>query len=443
MNSVGSRVKKMLFAVFLGRGIMAIRQIVMVPLLIRLWGADCYGEWLTLSAIPSFLAMSNLGLGTAASIQIGIETASGEKQQAWSLFVSTSVLMLTVFSLLFVGFVSTLLLFPGIVGNFENLEFPTATVFCLAATTLLKSLAPTWGGWWVGVGKPSIANHWGNFNSFVELLICVLVVLIGGHAHQLAVALLAWNFVWLTAYSVSCLKMIHEKNGKLLRFEPQWLRTVGLLRTGLGHQLSPLWQAILFQGSILLAAGMLGPAGAALWGAIRIMVRSGCQVLELVSQSLGPEFQIASGNGDSKRLRKLHSVGLTTSVTISLIGFVLLMTAGPYIFALWTDNQFQVGILAWFTMTLSLVPFSMWWISGELHRSTNSPWFVNVCGVSISLIALGIMYCCSEAGIIGFCLGALLFDVLMAAFILKRTLKLLRTNLRQSILEGIYSLQIS
>ncbi|TWT65565.1 hypothetical protein Pan14r_51120 [Crateriforma conspicua] len=419
---------------------MAIRQILMVPLLIRLWGPECYGEWLALSAIPTFLAMSNLGLGTAAAIAIGMEASAGKVQQAWGLFASTTVILLAFFTLIFCGFAGVLLWFPEVAGHYEHLKSPVAIVVCLAMTTLLKLLAPTWQGWWIGVRRPAMANHWNNLNGFVELVICILIVASGGDALMLASMLLAWNVVWIFAYSFATLRMLRSQTEVRILFKPQWHRTTKLLRTGLGHQLSPLWQAILFQGSILLAASLLGPAGAALWGSLRIMVRAGCQIIELVSQSLGPEFQLAYGSEDREQLRKLHSVGLSSSIGISAIGIFALVTIGPYVFDVWTDGQFSVGNLAWWTMSSSLLPFSMWWVSGELQRATNSPWFINLCGVVVSLLSVGIMYACSGLGIIAFCFGGLCFDGIMALLVLNRTLQMLDADLRFSLTEGIETL---
>jgi len=42
-------------------------QLLLVPFFLTHWGAAMYGEWLTLTIIPSVLAFSDLGFGSAVS----------------------------------------------------------------------------------------------------------------------------------------------------------------------------------------------------------------------------------------------------------------------------------------------------------------------------------------------------------------------------------------
>ena len=57
-------------------------QLLLVPFFLSYWDASYYGEWLTLSIIPSMLGFSELGVGTAAGNSFVLAYASGNKQQA-------------------------------------------------------------------------------------------------------------------------------------------------------------------------------------------------------------------------------------------------------------------------------------------------------------------------------------------------------------------------
>jgi O-antigen/teichoic acid export membrane protein len=194
---------------------------------------------------------------------------------------------------------------------------------------------------------------------------------------------------------------------------------------------------LLFQGSILLAIQLLGAHGAALWGSLRIMLRAGCQLLELVSQTLSPEFQIAAGESDRERLRSLHATGLIASLLIAMVALVLLGTVGPVMFNEWTNHQFSVSSSAWWVLIISLIPFSLWWVSGEVQRVTHSPWYLNLCGVFAACVSLSVMCTSIYLGIMGMCLGALAFESCMAACILKRTLALLDESVWDAISRGV------
>ena len=154
-----------------------------------------------------------------------------------------------------------------------------------------------------------------------------------------------------------------------------------LLRTGIGHQLSPLWQAILFQGSLILADALLGPTSTALWGTLRIVSRSGNQVLELVTLSFGPEFQLALGKGQMNKVRDLHGVGMVVSLFLAVTMGLVVVGIGPFFFKIWTRNVFQVPMVLWVILALGLVPCALWGNSGEVQRLNNQPWALNVWAV--------------------------------------------------------------
>lgn len=60
-------------------------QLLLVPFFLTAWGAAYYGEWLTLSIIPSVLAFSDLGFGSAVCNSFVLSYARGDKQTAANL----------------------------------------------------------------------------------------------------------------------------------------------------------------------------------------------------------------------------------------------------------------------------------------------------------------------------------------------------------------------
>ena len=54
----------------------AIIQLGSVPILLHAWGATKYGDWLLLSAIPSYLTLSDLGLGAASGSDMSMRVAA-------------------------------------------------------------------------------------------------------------------------------------------------------------------------------------------------------------------------------------------------------------------------------------------------------------------------------------------------------------------------------
>ena len=100
-------------------------QLLLVPFFLTAWGAEYYGEWITLSIIPTILAYSNLGFGTAASNSFVLAYTAGNKQKAANLNKSG---ILVILGSIIVGGVLTIAILWG--GKYFNL--------------FEKSLIPSW-----------------------------------------------------------------------------------------------------------------------------------------------------------------------------------------------------------------------------------------------------------------------------------------------------------
>jgi O-antigen/teichoic acid export membrane protein len=73
--------------------ISAIVQLGSVPLLLHAWGAATYGDWLLLSAIPSYLTFSDLGFGDASGSDMSVRVAAGDRDGALETFQSSWILV--------------------------------------------------------------------------------------------------------------------------------------------------------------------------------------------------------------------------------------------------------------------------------------------------------------------------------------------------------------
>src|SRR5579859_7832070 len=131
----------MLTAVFLGRVLMAARQLVVVPLMIRAWGTSYYGAWLILSAVPTFMALSNLGVGTSALTQATLEVASGRVRYATTTIRlgATVVAVVGILAVLLVLFF--LRLFVREDSALSRVEHPNAVVVVLMLATFVQMFA--------------------------------------------------------------------------------------------------------------------------------------------------------------------------------------------------------------------------------------------------------------------------------------------------------------
>src|ERR1700676_1377462 len=68
-------------------------QLGSVPLLLHAWGVAKYGDWLILSAIPSYLSLSDIGFGDASGSDMTMRVAAGDRKGGVETFQSSWVLI--------------------------------------------------------------------------------------------------------------------------------------------------------------------------------------------------------------------------------------------------------------------------------------------------------------------------------------------------------------
>jgi len=94
--SSGSRLIRNTAASIASKGSVIICRGVSVPLVLWFLGAERYGEWLLISAIPSWLALSSFSIGSVSSSEIALEVARGDDLAARRTFSTTLVALLLV-----------------------------------------------------------------------------------------------------------------------------------------------------------------------------------------------------------------------------------------------------------------------------------------------------------------------------------------------------------
>jgi hypothetical protein len=80
--SVARRLISSFGATILGPAVTVLVQLVNVPVMLRFWGPELYGEWLLLSAIPTYLLLTDMGFGNVAGSDMTIRVNAGDREGA-------------------------------------------------------------------------------------------------------------------------------------------------------------------------------------------------------------------------------------------------------------------------------------------------------------------------------------------------------------------------
>ena len=84
-SGAAGRIRRGLAANIGGMGVTLVIQLVSVPVLLTAWGVPTYGEWLVLSAVPTYVALSDLSFSSVAGNSMVMLEAQGNRTDAVAL----------------------------------------------------------------------------------------------------------------------------------------------------------------------------------------------------------------------------------------------------------------------------------------------------------------------------------------------------------------------
>jgi O-antigen/teichoic acid export membrane protein len=355
-----------------GQAVVVCIQLVGVPVLLHFWGAQLYGEWLILSAIPVYLSMTDLGFSQSAANDMTQRMARGDVEGAVEVFQSLGVLVLAVVLVGLILVVAVVWILP--IGRLMHFHVLSSTdvrwVLSLLAAEVLVRLAD-------GVSHAGYratgdyALHVGIYYSVLLLQsISVWVAAIAGAGAVTAAG--AMLCVRIVATPIVGLVLV-ERHGELsFGFRHAARRSLrGLFRPAVANVSMPLAQALSGQGMVLAIGGTLGAVAVVVFSTLRTLTRLALQAVLTVSQAAEPEFAAAYGASRTDVLNTLFIYTLRAGIWLSLAAAVLLLTAGGPILEVWTRGRVAMDPALFRWLLTSAVLGSLWYSSLTVLKAAN------------------------------------------------------------------------
>ncbi|WP_404783308.1 lipopolysaccharide biosynthesis protein [Altericista sp. CCNU0014] len=429
-QSPWNRLLKGLGANVLGQVVTVFIQIVSVPLLIRSWGIEIYGEWLILVSIPMYFALSDLGFGSAAANEMTLRVVQGDRSAAATLFQSAWLLISTIAA-------GCLLILAAIVWwlpiaewlNFTHIAAAPAAGIILVMSLqvfIFQQVVLTISGYQCEGNYPAgILNlHCIRLLEFAAIAIAVWFgasPLGAALAHTCATSCGAiWmsrdlhrRSPWLTyGYRHASLKALKKLSLPAIAF--------------MGF---PLASALSVQGMTLILGILLGPVAVVVFSTQRTLSRLAWQILNLINNSVKPELSIAFGRGDLEFARQLHHKACKTAFWLALLAVLGLALGGRWIIALWTNQKVIFDPQLFYIMLAIVVVNSLWNTSQAVPIALNqhqqlSLRYVLSAGIAL-LVAIGIA---PLWGLSGAAASLLIIDLAMSVYVVKASLKILQES---------------
>ncbi|NGP17867.1 lipopolysaccharide biosynthesis protein [Devosia aurantiaca] len=329
MGAVARRIAQGTAANLLGKFWVLALQLLMLPALTRLWGAELYGVWLLLTTIPTYLALSEAGLGTVAAVDLTRKFVSGDQagalqlvQSLWSLMTAVSVGLGIV-----IASISAVMVFghtvhfeaigPGAV--FAAIVFIALYALIVVQMVVLNIVYRATNQYALGTFLLDAATP-------VEGVVVLCLAWSGQDIAVASLGMLVVRALFGAVYFI-CLRP-RTRWLKLGVQQAQWSSIRPLLRPSAAAFSLIGANAVILQGMIVVLGVTGGAMVVAVFAASRTISRVPLQLANLVSRASVPELTRAQAMGHGLSHRLLV-VNIGAALAVSVPSALALTVFGP------------------------------------------------------------------------------------------------------------------
>ncbi len=395
--------------------VQTIAQFLLVPVLASHWGLKVYGTWLLLSTVPSYLAMADLGLGSAAGNDMAAHVARGERDIAAATYNAVRLtVLLVVVAMLGMGGIVLYVLFPHLLDGSQAIlgGHAQAVMMAMIAYGGIALTNNVIAAGYRCIGGYAVSGYIGGTLLLTEVVLVVVVVVNGGGIAAAATAYLGIRLIGTIIFGVD----LARRAPWLVRWDvkPSWRLVRRLLRPAVAVMAVPVAQAFSIQGMVAMIGLVGGAAAIPAFTAVRTLSRVVIQAILIVNHAIMPSFTTASAVSDQESTRRFAMMSMATSFGFGIPGMLALIVGGQFFVIHWTGGKIHpdfvlIGIMAITTFLAALwLPVSNLILSINRHESFTYYYLV------VTLLALALSYLLiSWLGSTGAALALLIIDAVM------------------------------
>jgi O-antigen/teichoic acid export membrane protein len=309
-------------------------------LLLHFWGKYLYGDWIVMSALPSYLSMGDLGFVAATCNEMAALVATGDWQSARRVFQTTTFL---------VAFVALLGISAAVV-----LTHSTPAIHLLKLSqaaqgdvALIVSLFSTYvvlvtvtnvlyAGFFCN-GKYALGTSLTAAIRLFEFFLLTIAVCRRGSPVAAVISLVAGRTIGnIGIYTI--LRHATPLLGTGIGL-PDTSAIRRLLPSALAFALFPVGNALNLQGMVVVLGTTLGSSTVAVFSTIRTLTRFPSQIVNSINGIVQPEIASAFGRGNTPLIRQIHRVSFQITLWLSVFAALALSALGGIILHVWTRGR--------------------------------------------------------------------------------------------------------
>lgn len=390
-------------------------QLLVLPLMLWLWGAEHYGVWLLVSTLPAYLTMSDLGFaqvsGNDMTMRVSRQDINGAvvvNQTAWLMNAYVSIFLLLVsaiFALLFP--IAPVFNVPPRLGEGVGL-----CAFLLACSVILSL---TFGV--VGSAMRAVGKHWlvisthATARAFDALLLVGSAAAGGGLVSAAALMLSARVILFLTASSLFY-RYYRQFRPSIARADRRLLRE--MIAPSLSYMSYTVSNSVNIQGTSIVVGIVLGPAAVVVVSSIRTLTGIGRMCASVVIHSLEPIFAHLAGVGAKETQKKNFQLLIGSALMGCAVYGMGMFVWGETFLAFWTrgvvvdqGGLFRLMVVSsiteiiWFTLQTPYVStnrhsvFALYFLALSIVSMVSLVVFLNVSSIAVVGVASLCLHLCT------------------------------------------------
>jgi len=401
--AVFQRILKNLGAMFTGRLLTIIQQIIIPPIFIHRYSTASFGEWGVLSGAVAALGMLNFGVQTYMNQDLAVRYNRGDidghqRRQ------STALRLLG--GIIFAAAILALSLFAVPLDRLLKLDIgrhaAQLTAYLLACQVLLNILYGYFTGIFMGVALAHRGAYWSNFQALLTalgLLLCVSL--------RLPFPILAGVQVLTMIFSIACVLIdIRRTAPDLFPNLRYWDRAVvkDILKPSGYFGLITICTFLTYQAPLIVLQRILGPVAVAGFIVMRLVFSMCRQILSIFTQSMGAEITNLFARRDWPGLVRLYDYSERfVFFLIPLVNTGVLLIS-PLLITVWMHKRAELFspypyvLSAAISMVVSLKEHKyQFQFSTNTHESLARIMFFSY--LAMIVVSIGVVH---VAGIVGF-----------------------------------------
>ncbi len=299
------RILKNLGAMFTGRLLTIIQQVIIPPIFIHRYSTAQFGEWGVLSGAVAALGMLNFGVQTYMNQDLAVRYNRGE---AGGYQVRQSTALRLLGGVVLCAMALSLVVFVLPVDTILKLDIgrraTQVTAYLLACQVLLNILFGYFTGIYMGVARAHRGAYWSNFQAFFSALLLLLCV-----SMRMSFPVLASAMLLVMSVSIVCVLFdLHRTAPDLFPNIRYWDRSAvkDILRPSGYFGLIAVSTFLTYQAPLIVLQRVMGPVAVAGFIVMRLVFSMCRQMLSIFTQSMGAEITHLFGREDWPALSRLY-----------------------------------------------------------------------------------------------------------------------------------------